>query len=169
MAFKPKSYAIREADFTAADQARFWSNCRIDIRTGCIHYEGQQSDAGYGRFMVMGRRIVASRVAYALAYGMVPADLYVCHHCDTPSCVRPDHLFLGTPDDNAKDRDKKGRQSRGEAHRSAKLTEARVVAILADTRPVEAIAAAHGVSKATVQHILNGRRWSHIPRNPGKS
>lgn len=72
---------------------------------------------------------MAHRVAWELSFGPVPAGLFVCHHCDNPRCVRPDHLFVGTHDANMRDRDRKGRLSHGERHVMARLTTAQVAEI----------------------------------------
>ncbi len=81
-------------------------------RMGCWTFLGQwkRSDR-YGRMQIDGLITYAHRIAYALAFGPIPADLFVCHHCDNPQCVRPDHLFLGTQADNVKDMWAKGRGS----------------------------------------------------------
>ena len=65
---------------------------------------------GYGGVKITDRRkYAAHRVAYALVKGPIPAGMLVCHRCDTPRCVRPDHLFLGTASDNMRDMIAKGR------------------------------------------------------------
>lgn len=66
--------------------------------------------SGYGQLRIGASVKFAHRVSYALHRGPIPAGLFVCHHCDTPSCVNPDHLFLGTAKDNAQDSLRKGRQ-----------------------------------------------------------
>lgn len=78
---------------------------------GCWEWTASRNEArrGYGQLNVDGRPVMAHRVMYELFVGPIPPGLCVCHHCDNPPCVRPDHLFLGTHGDNAKDRDMKGR------------------------------------------------------------
>jgi hypothetical protein len=75
---------------------------------------------GYGQFTVSkGLFYGAHAVSYALAYGAIPPNMSICHHCDNPPCVNPDHLFMGTQSDNAFDMLAKGRanRSRGEDER----------------------------------------------------
>lgn len=79
--------------------------------TGCWLWVGRTTKDGYG-LLAGGRRgksLRAHRAMYQATRGPIPAGLFVCHKCDTPSCVNPDHLFLGTPKDNVIDMFRKGR------------------------------------------------------------
>jgi hypothetical protein len=128
-------------------------------------------------------------LAYELHYGQLLPGVCVLHHCDNPSCVNPEHLWVGTKTDNAKDRIAKGRSAKGEKngawrhppwvpyeriargqrHPFAKLTEAKVVDIRRRAEAGEAcreLAKAFGVSKPTISNIVHGRGWHHVMAMP---
>ncbi len=143
--------------------------------TGCWLWEGRSMPRGYGmwtipmRFREHGKAdaMLAHRAAFSLANGDVPDDMNVCHRCDQPACVNPDHLFLGTQADNMADMARKGRANRtgggmGEAHGMAKLTEVAVRAIISDERSHRKIASAHGISKTLVGMIKRRQTWRHL-------
>lgn len=91
---------------TIAITLSFWA-CADCAGAGCWEWSGLRSARGYGRFGHDSRR--AHRIAWELTFGPVPDGLLVCHTCDNPPCIRPEHLFLGTDADNARDMVAKGR------------------------------------------------------------
>jgi len=91
-------------------EADFWSN--VDKTDGCWLWTGLTMGAGYGEMGWQGRTQVAHRISWQIHNGEILSGLNVCHHCDTPACVRPDHLFLGTQRDNVRDAVAKGRHTR---------------------------------------------------------
>ena len=114
----------------AAD--RFWS--KVKKGTGCWRWLGRPAnDTGYGVFGVQqgGRSKFTSahRMAYQLARGSIPAGAFVMHTCDNRLCVNPDHLMIGSPQDNASDMAHKDRSTFGERNPRAILKEAEVVSI----------------------------------------
>ena len=157
---------------------RFWARVAKSETcwrwTGCIHPDG------YGRIMIARRRWISSRLAWVVHFGEVPDGKWVLHKCDNPACVRPDHLFLGTVQDNSADMVAKGRQAFGERHGTflypesvprgercnlAKLTARRVRAIrrlraLGVKRRV--LAARFGVTMSAIDCIMYGKTWRHV-------
>lgn len=146
---------------------RFW---RYVVRgEGCWLWRGAVGSNGYG---YLGRR-GAHRVSYELNHGPIPRGLQVRHDCDTPLCVNPAHLRLGTVLDNARDKVERGRipvgleppHYLGEAHPRAKLTAEAVRDIRASRAAGEKlldIGRRHGVTKHAVWAVLSGRVWGHV-------
>lgn len=95
----------------APAEERFWRHVRKS--DGCWEWTGSTNDSGYGQFKVDKWPVKAHRFSWLLHFGSIPGDLLVCHHCDNPPCVRPDHLFLGSVDNNNHDKMRKGRQLHG--------------------------------------------------------
>ncbi len=99
------------------DVSRFWENVEKPSGDGCWVWTGHRvaHRGGYGIFKLRGNRPMrAHRYSYELAHGPIDDPrLFVCHHCDNPMCVRPEHLFLGTAKDNHDDMVRKGRHARG--------------------------------------------------------
>lgn len=136
--------------------------------SGCIEWMGYRSTANYGvvQSKVHGS-IGAHRVSLGIALGHpVPKGKHVLHRCDNPPCVNPDHLFIGTDQDNVDDMVAKGRHSHGSAHPNCRLTEDQVREIRT-RRATEGtywktLAADYNVSVATIQKILEGKMWKHV-------
>jgi hypothetical protein len=144
---------------------RFWP--KVDVRgpKECWWWTACRLPAGYGRFSVNGRMVLAHRYVYELVYGIDPGDLQVLHTCDNPSCCNPAHLFLGTQADNMADMEAKGRQSRGIDRPAAKLTEEGVREarrLSADGWSQRKIADKLGVNQATIWFVLNGKTWKDV-------
>jgi hypothetical protein len=114
----------------------------------------------------------ATAAALLVCIGIsVPVGRVVCHRCDNPPCVNPDHLFIGTHQDNSDDKARKGRANmpRGSAHYEALVTEADVVAIRRAYREgalAKELAAIYPVGKAAIGHIATGRTWRHVSEPP---
>lgn len=142
------------------------------VLTPCVLWEGKPGSDGYGKVKVNGRTWRAHRWVWTCEHGPIPKGMCVLHRCDIPMCVNLDHLFLGTPADNNRDRATKGRSAhfphrdqineRGEHNGNAKLSDADVVAIrvaLNQSQPRDGtatrLARCYGVSKALITRIKN--------------
>lgn len=130
--------------------------------SGCWLWIGMAATGGYGLLKYEGRRLRAHAVSYEIHNGPIPVGLYVCHRCDVPSCVNPDHLFVGTQGDNMRDAKIKGRIARGERVGASKLTEQKVIAIRHAAGSKRATAREFGVSDKTVRNIKTRRSWAWL-------
>jgi hypothetical protein len=123
---------------------------------------------GYAPFMWRGKIMMAHRVSWILEHGEIPAGMCVCHHCDNPRCVRPDHLFLGNHAANMRDRDRKGRgyMKRGSAHPQARLTKEQVYEIREAPKgkgTIGQLARKFGLAPGSISNIRARRSWGWLP------
>jgi len=157
------SIACRHAAQIRPMDVRFWE--KVDKSGECWLWTANPGPRGYGLFSRDGEMVIASRVAYELANGPIPEGMEVCHHCDNPSCMRPDHLFLGTHSDNMQDMVRKGRKARndGENNNNARLTWAQVQNIreryACDDVTRADLAREYGVSWPTINAIVKHKKW----------
>ena len=144
--------------------ARLLSKRRITA-AGCWEYTGQKRNSdGYGELSVGGHKEMTHRVAFRLYIGSIPPGYYVCHSCDNPSCFNPEHLFLGSAADNARDRELKGRRKarNGEAHPMAKLGAEDVHQIRTCGLPASTVARQYGVTRQMIWRIRSRRNWRYV-------
>jgi hypothetical protein len=143
---------------------------KIAVRpNGCHEWTSFKDNCGYGRFMFGSNGVVlAHRVAWEIANGPIPEGIKVLHKCDNPKCVNPEHLFLGTQQDNMNDMYSKGRGPVGEKASSHKLTKEQVIHILnsyrKDKRTITALAKEYSVSYSSIKYIVKRRTWKHLQK-----
>jgi hypothetical protein len=140
-----------------ADKIAFHS--MPEPNSGCFLWLAAINPQGYGKIGFGGKHMRAHRAAWLTSKGPIPDGLDVCHRCDNPICVNPDHLFLGTHDANMADRQAKARAAVGVRHGSARITPEIAQAIYDHTAPQREIAALFGVSKGLVSKIKTGKLW----------
>ena len=138
---------------------------KVDRSGGCWLWTRARDKDGYGLMRAWGNQWRAHRLSYHLFRGPIPNDTVVCHACDNPSCVNPDHLFLGTNTDNTADRNRKGRTARGEQTAHNKLTAEQVRELRCRYETGEkmaCLARAFGVTQATAWSIVRRQSWKHV-------
>lgn len=144
---------------------RFLKGC-YPLEGGCVGFRGHHDKDGYPRFTFAGRSRPGTHAAFACVGVSVPHGLQVNHHCDNRKCVNPDHLFIGTQDDNVKDMMEKDRHALGERHTISLLTDDAVRDIRANCRrgvaPAHLFAAKYGVSQSTIYAAKCRQNWKHV-------
>jgi len=143
----------------------FWR--RLDKSGECwVWTGGRMNEDGYGGLKFGGRKWGAHQLAYTLAYGPIPDNLCVLHHCDNPPCCRPDHLFLGDRKANNEDKAEKERAPRGEQNAQARLNRSAVECIrqryAAGGCTLDDLAREYGVSGVTIHKIIHRERWGWV-------
>lgn len=175
-----------KVNLRSPESHRFWAKVDKDgpihpvLNTRCWEWTASIGSSGYGVFHFQGRQTHASRVSYFLHYGEFDVSLLVCHRCDNQLCVRPEHLFLGTHQDNMTDMTQKMRQATGDKVRNSMPSmkgENNAQSILTDelvrwirkvykphssVRGAYAISRELGISYYTVKSVVLRYSWKHI-------
>jgi hypothetical protein len=152
---------IQKTELLKKIASRLLQRRDIDRETGCWHYAGATTGNGYGYIRYGDEMAYTHRVSAVIYLNFDPdSRLYILHKCDTPTCFNPDHLFVGTAQDNARDAVAKGRKRGGK-----KLTRDQVVKIkylLQDGRTHRSIGEEYGVTTANIGQIARGETWRHV-------
>lgn len=143
----------------------FKSRVNINGENGCWEWNRHLLALGYAQVKVAGKQYRAHRLSYEYYVGPIPAGMIVCHKCDNRKCINPEHLFVGTTQDNVDDKMRKGRfrPCKGEQSGTAKLSAAQIAAIRVDERSQYAIAKEYGISQSNVSMIKRGVTWGTLP------
>lgn len=154
-------------------EERFFRHVSKSNHSSCHIWIGNRFNTGYGSFGFTDsnnkkrrwKPYLAHRIAYEIAYGKFDKNLEVCHRCDNPLCVNPDHLFLGSHSDNMNDAAVKKRMQYGESRHNNKLKESDIILIhqfYKEGKTQKQISDMFHVSQSVICRILNYKTWKHI-------
>lgn len=145
---------------------RFECSYKKDEKSRCWNWIKDLDKKGYGQIhdYKNGKRVTraAHRVSYEINKGEIPQGMIVCHSCDNRKCVNPNHLWIGTTQDNINDKLKKNRGLYGSKHQNSKLTEEDVLEIRASSEKKAHLARKYKVSFMVITSILRRNTWKHI-------
>lgn len=169
---------MQNGSYKGTIEQRFWE--KVKKTDGCWLWQGCRNQDGYGHLLhSKGKVVGAHRLSFTFVHGEIPKGLFVCHTCDVPACVRPSHLFLGTPKDNTQDAARKGKMRgaprernflhlnphtfAGEKSPNSKFSNADAEAIRREYIPRKVtrqfLADKYGVGKASIDRVLAGKTF----------
>lgn len=137
----------------------------IDSETGCWIWTGAKNKAGYGQIWYEGKMVGVHCLVYQQHKGEIPKGKCVLHKCDNPPCCNPEHLKLGTNQDNMDDKVRKGRHvsPKGETHGCSRLSDKQVIEIRSRTESQRHLAKEYGVHQTLISLIKRKKIWRHLP------
>lgn len=159
--------SIHAKDYKEVLKERLLKNILIN-ENGCWVWQKSKHRQGYGNVAFKRKCRLAHRVSWEIFKGNLDKDILVCHKCDNPPCINPDHLFLGTDRDNSLDAFAKGRIQRykGSDHYYSKLNDENVIAIRnmrKKGKTQEYLSKVFSVNISTIKDVLSRRSWMHLP------
>jgi len=149
------------------DKERFFSKV---AKTNSCWVFAELNSHGYGQFATRVNGKCRNNLAHRYMYEMyheltIDKESYICHTCDNPACVNPEHLFLGDAQANMADKVAKNRQAKGEGVAASKLTESQVLDIRkrqSEGVQMKYLSEVYNVSKTTISHICGNKTWRYL-------
>ena len=155
----------RDIDLSLIDFDSFYS--KIQKTDQCWLWIGSKHPVtGYGSFYIKGKTYLAHRISFEKSTGLSSSGLCICHTCDNPLCVNPEHLFSGSRADNNRDRDAKNRNVKGSRTPWSKLTESDVLQIRAlyhwSGFSLTQLCKEFSCSISSIDFIVKNKTWKHV-------
>lgn len=158
-------------DLTKEDISRFWNQVSEPDENGCMWWQGRRSGGRtpynvYGKPRIRGQDRHAHRVAFELAFGEISEGYFVCHRCDNPLCVNPEHLFQGSRSENMADCGAKGRANKSGNNNGRAILSPEKVRRIREESPTESrrmeLAKEFGVSPQAIYFAQKGHTWKSV-------
>lgn len=165
---------IKDYEVTQEDMDRFESKIFVVTEgdhIGCYETTCCKNKDGYSIGSINSKNILAHRLMYQIWHPDENIDnLFICHRCDNPACVNPEHLFSGTSQDNEDDKVNKDRQAKGSKNGNSKLTDVNIIEFInltlsGDFTSCYDIAEHYNVSYEAIIRIINQKMWTHVTKD----